>query len=68
MIIDDNVYETQECFMAVLELPTGSTGVQLGQQSQANVVLFDDDGTPNCAYYYYSYIIVAPPYTRAPMK
>ena len=45
MIINDNVYETQECFMAVLELPTGSTGVQLGQQSQANVVLFDDDGT-----------------------
>ena len=44
-IIDDNVYETQECFMAVLELPAGSNGVQLGQQSQANAIIFDDDGT-----------------------
>ena len=44
-LIDDNVYETQECFMAVLSLPAGSTGVQIGQQSQANAIIFDDDGT-----------------------
>ena len=41
---NDNVYETEECFMAVLGLPAGSSGVQLGQQSQANAMIFDDDG------------------------
>ena len=44
LLIDDNVYETQECFMAVLGLLPGSSGIQLGQQSQANVVILDDDG------------------------
>ena len=44
VLIDDNVYETEECFMAVLGLPAGSSGVQLGQQSQANAMIFDDDG------------------------
>ena len=39
------MYETQECFMAVLSLPAGSTGVQIGQQSQAKAIIFDDDGT-----------------------
>ena len=43
-LINDNVYETTEYFMAVLELPAGSSGVQLGQQSQANAMIFDDDG------------------------
>ena len=61
-MIEENVYETQECFSAVLELPTGSTGVQLGQQSQANVVLFDDDGTLNHAYYYSYNSGTPPPY------
>ena len=45
VLINDNVYETEECFMAVLGLPAGSSGVQLGQQSQANAMIFDDDGT-----------------------
>ena len=44
-LIDDNVYETQECFTAVLSLPAGSTGVQIGQQSLAKAIIFDDDGT-----------------------
>lgn len=44
MIIDDSVYETQECFMAMLELLPGSSGVQLGQQSRANAVIADNDG------------------------
>lgn len=44
-LIDDDVYETQECFMAVLSLPAGSSGVQIGQQSQANAIIFDNDGT-----------------------
>ena len=30
--------------MAVLGLPAGSSGVQLGQQLQANAMIFDDDG------------------------
>ena len=44
-LINDDVYETQEFFMAVLSLPAGSTGVQIGQQSQANAIISDDDGT-----------------------
>jgi hypothetical protein len=44
-LLDDNVYETQECFMAELGLPDGSSGIQIGQQSQANAIIFDDDGT-----------------------
>ena len=44
-LIDDNLYETQECFTAVLSLPAGSTDVQIGQQSLAKAIIFDDDGT-----------------------
>ena len=42
-----STYETQECFTAVLSLSAGSTGIQIGQQSQANAIIlnFDDDGT-----------------------
>ena len=57
-LINDNVYETAECFMAVLGLPAGSSGVQLGQQSQTNAMIFDDDGISTyfiSLYIYYHY-------------
>ena len=42
---DDNVYESSlEEFQAVLSLPAGSTGVVLGQQSQATASIQDNDG------------------------
>lgn len=41
----DNVYESSlEEFQAVLSLPAGSTGVVLGQQSQATATIQDNDG------------------------
>ena len=44
MIANDNVYEGTEQFQATLTLQPGSTGVVLGQQSQADAIIQDDDG------------------------
>ena len=44
-IENDDVYENElEEFEAVLTLPPGSSGVLLGQQSQAMASIQDDDG------------------------
>ena len=41
----DNVYESSlEAFEAALSLPAGSTGVVLGQQSQATATIQDNNG------------------------
>ena len=44
MIVNDNVFEGDEEFGAVLELQPGSSGVILGQQSTATAAIQDDDG------------------------
>ena len=43
MLVNDNVYEGTEQFQATLALQPGSTGVVLGQQSQADAIIQDDD-------------------------
>ena len=44
-IVVDNVYESSlEEFQAELSLPAGSTGVVLGQQSQATATIQDNNG------------------------
>ena len=45
VITDDNVYEGFESFGAVLTLPEGSGGIVIGADSNATVVIVDDDGT-----------------------
>lgn len=44
-IINDGVYEGEEQFEGLLELQSGSSGVELGQQTLATAIIRDDDGT-----------------------
>lgn len=46
LLVDDNVVEGEEVFSATLTLPAGSSGVALGQNSEATATITDDDGMP----------------------
>lgn len=51
MIVDDSVFENEEQFGAMLELPAGSSGVILGPQRTATANIQDDDGTQLSKYF-----------------
>ena len=43
-LVNDNVQELREWFVAELDLPVGQVGVDLGSPAVANITIVDDDG------------------------